>query len=79
MRVLPFLVRVLWQPEVELDLLTPAGKPDHAKIMGYYLMTNLLLLAWFRRLPEFWLSALICAVGFGWIGLRTILSARKGG
>lgn len=73
---MPWLVRLLWDPPAELDLLDKDDRPDHAKIVGFVLTSAFLVFAWFDRLPDFWRMLLIAALGYGWIGLRTFLNRR---
>lgn len=75
---LPWLVRFLWQPEVELDMLDKEGKPDHGKIMGYYLVTCFMVMAVTNTLPSIGELIVLASVGFGWIMFRTFLSAHVG-
>lgn len=71
---LPWIVRVLWRPDDELDLKDKDNHPDHSKIMGYYLVTWFLLMSITKTLPPFEYGVLIAALGFGWIGMRTYLN-----
>ena len=75
---IPWLVRVVLYPDVELDLVDKQGKPDHAKIMGYYAFTNFMVLAWFGKMPDLGVVIVLNAVIYGWVGLRAYFAWRGG-
>ncbi len=73
---LPWILAVIWRPDIALDLLDKEGKPDHAKIMGYYAFTVFIVLILLDKLPPLGHTIVLCSVIFGWIGMRTFLASR---
>lgn len=76
MRYTPWILRVVWQPDVELDLLDEQGRPNHAKIMGYYIFSVFVVLSLMDKLPSVGHTIAIISAGFGWVMFRTFLASK---
>lgn len=75
-RALPWVVRVLWDPVVEFDLLDAKGKPDHGKVVPALVVLWLLVLATIQRVPSLGFTIAVLAASFGGSTFRAFLRSR---
>jgi hypothetical protein len=71
-----WLLWLLWDPLSALDLRATTGKPDYAKVVGFFgfIVFIGLILAGF--LPPLGHTIALLSVLFGWVGWRTFLKSR---
>ena len=75
-RWLPWVIRALWDPVRELDLVDAKGKPDHGKVVPAMVVLWLLSLATIQRAPSLGFSIAVLAASFGGSTFRAFLRSR---
>jgi hypothetical protein len=75
--VIPWVARVLYAPDYELDLIDKDGRPDHGKVMGLVIFAVLVTLMALRVIPANTGTVIVLtAAGFGGVMFRTFLRSR---
>ena len=73
----PWWLLWLWRPDWALDLNNSHGRADHSKRIGFLCLTfdfGILLVGQaVDRYPPVALFLIANVVGFGWVGMRTLL------
>jgi hypothetical protein len=72
---LPWVVRAVWEPVRELDLLDKNDKPDHGKIVPFLFLIAAFTAHFFLPLTWWELSAL-GSLSFGYGAWRTFLTSK---
>lgn len=74
---IPWFIRAIVQPEIELDLLNEKGKADYGKTVGMFAFGVDIILIISDNLPSLGHFIALNSVVFGWVGWRTFLKSKS--